>query len=187
MRMNVAFARRDDDAVSGADHALVRETIERILFIRYRTLGPDEIFDVADEAITRLLRESRRRGAPLENPAGWLRTVAGNIAKEKLEELGHFADSDVEPAVDDETIAVISRAASHSSVADALKLAIADRDETTVRIISDWLDLQDELGRAPSSRQVGEKAGYSHTTVNQALARFGEYLAEVGEAGDLLA
>lgn len=185
-RMNSALARRDDAAVTSADHALVRQTLERILFVRYRTLGPDEIFDVASEAVTRLLRESRRRGVPLDNPAGWLRTVAANIAKEKLEDLGHFADSDDEPAEDDETLSVIRRLGDQDSVARALELAIADRDETTVRIISDWIDLEEELGRSPSSRHVGEKTGYSHTTVNQALARFGEYLAEVGETGDLL-
>jgi DNA-directed RNA polymerase specialized sigma24 family protein len=182
-RINSALARRDDAAVTSADHALVLQTLERILFVRYRALGPDEIFDTASEAVARLLRESRRRGVPLDNPAGWLRTVAGNIAKEKLEDLGHFADSDEEPADEDETLSVISRLGDQDAFVRALELAIADRDETTVRIVTDWIDLEEELGRSPSSRQVGEKTGYSHTTVNQALSRFGEYLTEVGEKG----
>lgn len=181
-RVNAALARRDGEALSGRDLATVRGELGRILFIRYRSLGPEEVVDLVSETMTRLVRESKRRGVPFENAAGWLVRVGANLAKDRLEELQRFGDAESEPSEEDQTLSVISREASGTVVEEALRLAIEARDATTVRIITHWLDLADDGGPGPSSRRVAEKSGYSHTTVNEALARFRDYLEQAGES-----
>jgi hypothetical protein len=179
-RISAALARHDDRAVAGPDYATVKAELGRILFIRFRSLGPDEILDFVDESIARLVRESRRRGEALENAAGWLVRVGGNLAKDRFRVLSHETDAEPDGVEEDETVDVIGRQTSEAMVDAALKRAIAAGDATTVKIITDWRDLTDETGLTPSSRDVAARSGYSHTTVNEALASFKSYLEDEG-------
>jgi DNA-directed RNA polymerase specialized sigma24 family protein len=86
------------------------------------------------------------------------------------------------PAINDATAfseetSSIERDATHAAVVAALRAHVQANDERTVTIITKWLDAADELGRAPSTREVAELTGVSHTTVAQALHRFREALA----------
>lgn len=73
---------------------------------------------------------------------------------------------------DDFVAALIDRDATHSMVLAALRAGIDAGDDITVPIITKWLDIADELGRAPSTREVATRVGVSHSTVAQALKRF---------------
>jgi DNA-directed RNA polymerase specialized sigma24 family protein len=57
----------------------------------------------------------------------------------------------------------------------ALQLAAAQGESDLVKFATTWLDLADELGRSPSSREVAQVLGVSHqTAINRlkALRRF---------------
>jgi DNA-directed RNA polymerase specialized sigma24 family protein len=166
----------DGSPVDRSDYERVRSGLRRFLLVRYRTLGPDELLDIVDEAMLRLLRESRRQGRELQNPSGWLITVAGRLALDALGKLGGAVDREHRTRDDDEIARMIDRAASKESLRVGIERAIAHQDRICVHVVTAWLDLAAETGKEPPSRDVGDRCGVSHTTVNNALARFRSYL-----------
>jgi DNA-directed RNA polymerase specialized sigma24 family protein len=111
----------------------------------------------------RLIDRSRRRRvreateAPAEDPGGRTRSRS------------YSAD-------DDAIVRLLERQATAEVVQDALRAASAADDHLLVRIVSSWINVAGQLGRAPSSREVAPAAEVSHTSVNQALRRFRRYL-----------
>lgn len=169
-RLSRAFA--EDAAPSGEDHAAVRAGLIRALLARFRSLGPDELLDVVDEAVIRLLSESRRQGSELDKPAGWLVRTASNMAHDRVRRQARSGELRHEPWRDDETFQLIEAAWSSQSIRTALAQAVAAGEWTVVTVVTAWIDLASETGSAPSSRQVGQRVELSHTTVNEALNRF---------------
>lgn len=161
-----------------ADHEYVREGLQAFLLARFPALGADELLDVVDESLERLLRESRRQG-PLEYPGAWLFRVASRQAIDRLRrDRGaplHDADALLE---DDQLAALIDRNATRGVIEEGFRRAYRERDHVAVRVVSSWLDLATASGEAPPSRAVADLIGYSHTTVNEALARFRSYIAD---------
>jgi hypothetical protein len=164
------------------DFKTVRDGLDAFLLSRFEALGADELLDLVDGAITALLEQSQELGKPLDHAGAWLFRVAGNAAIDRLRRTHDFSMLADPPRDDDALAALLDRDASGRSVKAALAHAVRLGDHLCVRVITEWLDIAEELGDAPASRTVAERVGCSHTTVNDAKARFAEYL---GAAGDL--
>lgn len=173
-RLSAAFA-ADGDRPRGADSEHVRSAVLKILFIRFSGLGTTELFEIADESIARLLEESRRQGHALENASAWLRRTAMNLALDRLRRVRDESLDD-ETVEDDLSARQLERFEDKDQVSRGIGVAIEERDEIAVQVVTDYLDLADEEGRFPSSRAVARRCGYSHTTVQEALKRFRGYL-----------
>jgi transcriptional regulator of aromatic amino acid metabolism len=76
---------------------------------------------------------------------------------------------------DDAIAALLDREATAASVQAALTAAVADGADLLAHVVASWLDLAEELGRPPSSREVAPRAGVSHTTVNTMLRELRGY------------
>jgi hypothetical protein len=79
----------------------------------------------------------------------------------------------------DNIAALLDSSATEDAVRAAMRTAIARGDALTARTVTTWLDMADLLGRAPSTREVAEKAQISHTSVATALKRFRDLLSEM--------
>lgn len=173
-RLSAAFA-ADGDLPRDADRERVRSGLLMILFIRFSSLGAAELCEIADEAVTRLLEESRRQGRSLDKASAWLRRTAINLAIDRLRRIR-------EDRLDDETVEdelsgrLLKQLESNDQVKRGLAIAIEKRDEVAVQVVTDYLDLADEESGFPSSRAVAKRCGYSHTTVQEALKRFRRYV-----------
>lgn len=176
-RLSASFASAGAEPPAG-DHEQVRTALQTFLLAHFPTLGADELLDVVDETLARLLRASRDRGGPLEHPGAWLFTVARRESIDRLRrdrseplEIGDLIDDD------DALAALIDRNASRTVIEGAFRHAYAASDHVAVRVVMTWLDTAQATGAEPSSRALGEQIGYSHTTINEALARFRGYVA----------
>jgi RNA polymerase sigma factor (sigma-70 family) len=150
--------------------------------------------DAAQDAILSLLEvASGDEGSrEIRNPAAYLTWLARNRALDRLRRRDFEKAADFEEAVDasrggdDERIAALfDRAASSAAIEHALRTALDAQDELAVRVVTVWLDIAAEVGKAPSSRQVAQRTGVSHTSVNQSLRRFRTYFPkEVADTSD---
>jgi RNA polymerase sigma factor (sigma-70 family) len=150
--------------------------------------------DAAQDAILSLLEvASGDEGSrEIRNPAAYLTWLARNRALDRLRRRDFEKAADFEEAVDasrggdDERIAALfDRAASTAAIEHALRTALDAQDELAVRVVTVWLDIAAEVGKAPSSRQVAQRTGVSHTSVNQSLRRFRTYFPkEVADTSD---
>jgi DNA-directed RNA polymerase specialized sigma24 family protein len=165
-----------------ADLELVRDSLHTFLLARFQRLGADDLLDVADEALFRLVEESRQQGRALDYPAAWLFRVASREAISRLRRPADSTGREEQVLNDDALAALIEANASRATVEHAFRRAVADSDHVAVQVVQAWLDLASELGVAPSSRAVANRIAYSHTTVNSALDRFRSYLAEENDA-----
>jgi DNA-directed RNA polymerase specialized sigma24 family protein len=186
------FGAAADDLWNGirGGGALDSEVLGQVLeglarFLRSRTvdLDEDEAWELASEAVTRLvsLRETEVR-----NAGAYLTVVAWHLAVDRLRAKakvdlrpGDEIDS-AAPAEDPRLAALLEASADVDEVRAGMRAAIDDGNWATARVVAAWLDLASELGHAPSSRAVGSRAGVSHTTVNALLRRFRAYLPSQG-------
>jgi hypothetical protein len=60
-----------------------------------------------------------------------------------------------------------------SDVRDALRVAADAGQTTVVRVVTAWLGLAEAIGEAPTTREVAERLGISHVTVQRSLRTFG--------------
>jgi DNA-directed RNA polymerase specialized sigma24 family protein len=153
----------------------VRSGLLILLFVRYSYLGAAELCEIADEAVARLLEESRRQGRSLDNTSAWLRRTAKNLAIDRLRR--HREEPlDNETLEDELSGRLLERFESNDQVKRGLAIAIEEGDEVAVHVVTDYLDIADEESGFPSSRAVAKRCGYSHTTVQDALKRFRRYI-----------
>jgi DNA-directed RNA polymerase specialized sigma24 family protein len=139
--------------------------------------------DVAQDTIAQLIKRPPKR--EVKNPWGYLSRSASNAARDSLRALRRRQETTLDAlpeqsltALDDAIAGFIDRHATHERVVAALRIGIDMGDSLTVRIITVWLDLADELGKAPSTREVAVRAHVSHTRVAQALRQFRTLLRE---------
>lgn len=158
--------------------------LEAYLSARFRLSAGDRS-EVASEAMTRFLERCRAGGVRAPDAAGLLTVMARNIAVDWIRRTtretptGEVAEVIDQRAVrDDEISAMLDRRADRVAIRDAIAELLALDDLATVRVVRVWLDLADEMGRAPSTREVGAAAGVSHTTVSRALRRFHEFVPD---------
>ena len=154
-------------------------TVEGYLRWRVSRAFPDVAAeDVVQTVILRLL--SRSEPIDLESVSsslGYLLGTAHNAAIDAIRQRSRRSEVEYEDihdrrSDDDPIAAMLDRHASQAAVIGAMGALIATGDAVTVRIVTAWLDMADELGREPSTREVAPRAGVSHTRVAQALKRF---------------
>jgi DNA-directed RNA polymerase specialized sigma24 family protein len=161
--------------------AIVLEQLRRYVARTFPDLDAD---DVVQSTITRLLgRSEPLRVSEIENAWGYLLVTTRYAAIDAIRARRRRSEVQLEgvperPSPDDAIAALIDRQATHAAVLVALRTLIAEGDALTVPIITTWLDVADELGRSPSTREVAPRAGVSHTTVATALRRFRAVVAK---------
>jgi len=175
-RLSAAFA-VDGSQPHSEDRDRVRSSLLTILVARFHALGVTELYEVADEAMTRLLKESRRQGNALDSASGWLVRTATRLALDQFKTPRRESLDDSDAAIEDEfTARLIERLESDDQVSRGLRHAVEAGDEVAVQVVGDYLDLADEMTGFPSSRAVAQRCPYSHTTVQEALSRFRQYV-----------
>lgn len=163
-----------------ADLAVVLDWLVRLITRRYRTIDAE---DIAQETVARIIALNTAPHEPISNPAGYITRIAQHLAVDAVRRQSMvsantdlIARTSVPGASDDELAALLERSATQATIAAAIGLALQERDHMAVRIVTIWLDLADELGREPTSREVASIANASHTTVIKSLARFRAFL-----------
>lgn len=142
-------------------------------------MQPSE-FDRKVALLKRLRSESQER---VRHPAALLLVIARRLALDQLrsawvQRTEPLPEELLEvPGDDDAIAALLSRDATAEVIADAMRTAAQQGDDVAVRCVAVWLDLAEQHGAAPTSREVAALASVSHTTVAVALARFRRYLS----------
>lgn len=125
----------------------------------------------------------------IDKPTSYLFWATRNRAIGRLRKVNKLGESEFDVSADamygqryyspqDEAIVgLLGLDSSAAQVEDALRVAKAVGDSLTYRVVLAWLDLAESQTKTPSSRDVGRALGVSHTSVNQALRRFRDYLA----------
>lgn len=160
--------------------ALVTRQLQRYVRRSFPALDAE---DVVQATITRLW--TRADVGQIENAWGYLVVATRYMAVDVLRSRKRqpevlFEDPPDRVSTEDHVAALIDRDASHAAIVEAFELLIDAGDDSTVPIITAWLDLADALGRPPSTREVAPHAGVSHTRVAQALKRFRLALLDQG-------
>lgn len=160
--------------------ALLQQHLRAYVARVFADADPD---DVVQAVIVRLLTRSGRFDAEIENPWGYVVSATRYAALDTIRARRRRRELPLEStgegsAPEDHVASLLDRDATHSAVVTALRALIAEGDDMTVPIITTWLDIADELGRAPSTREVAPRAGVSHTRVAQALKRFRATVAD---------
>jgi DNA-directed RNA polymerase specialized sigma24 family protein len=173
------------EEVSADALTIVVNGVEAYLGRRFPGFSSSDKNEVASEAITRFLELCRRKEVHSDRAAGLLTVLARNVAVDSIRRARRETPSgtaievvDDSTARDDEISALLDRRADAAAIYEAIAQLLALDDLETVRVLRTWLDLADELGRAPSTREVGEAAGVSHSTVSRALRRFHEFVPD---------
>lgn len=166
------------------DYRIVATTLER--FARKFRLSDDE----AEEIVAGVLAETIGRTAAGEvqvrQPAAYLFWTTRNRVLDRLRHASRHPTQSLDERFeerndwysdeDDAIVRMLEHSATTEIVEGALRAAIAAGDVVVARVVSVWLELAEELGREPTSREVAPEADTSHTTVNNALRRFKRYL-----------
>jgi hypothetical protein len=142
--------------------------------------------EIAQETFSGLLEHPQVVARqPIKMPWAYIKQAAVNRAVSLYRSPGSKRTVELDEAVahgtsEDWVGRLLDQNASHEAVHAAMRRAIEHQDSTTVPVISVWLDMAEELGKAPSTRQVAERAGVSHTTVATAIRRFRALVSDVG-------
>ena len=181
-RLIDAFARRLHPEPD--DYHAVQRHLDQQLGGRYRSLNSADRADVISDALLKVMGAAQRgRIDPSGNPAGYLWRVVENRAKDMLSEPSSMRLEDAGEIRDrDDRIAVLLDAdASSSEVTSALRAARHDPD--LVKTVAEWLRLAQEMGKAPSTREVAACLGVSHDTVARRIRRFKAHIARHRDVG----
>jgi DNA-directed RNA polymerase specialized sigma24 family protein len=164
------------------DFRLLSATLER--FARRFRLSPEDAEDIVGE----VLAESVGAGEKVRQPGAYLfwttrNRVVDHLRRARLHPLEPLNNEELERGsgqhyseLDDTVARLLERRATAEIIETALRAAAAAEDWVVVRVVSVWLELAEELGREPTSREVAPEADTSHTTVNNALRRLAAYL-----------
>lgn len=151
------------------------------LWLSRRGLTTDELEDVVAESVLRLLHaEEKGRLDPNRSAGAWLRVVADRLTIDAKRRRGRGGvqvqfDEAIHGGVgsDDRLAAMLEESAGASDVRDALRMAGDAGQATVVRVVTAWLGLAEANGEAPTTREVAERLGMSHMTVQRSLRTFG--------------
>jgi DNA-directed RNA polymerase specialized sigma24 family protein len=174
----VRSGRQPTMAEADAVRALLR------LWLSRRRLDPDERESVCDDAILRLIQMARDgRLDPDRPPGALLRVIADHLALDVIRGRPRYQTVNVAEFVivddaEDERIArMLLAEAAAADVRRALLSTAEDGRDDVVRIVSAWLGLAAANDEAPSTRELAERLGVSHMTVQRALQTFKSHLA----------
>jgi hypothetical protein len=163
------------DDIAGITGALTRLLVARFPELR----DPD---DASSEAVARFVEAAQaQRIDARANPAAYLTRIAVNAAIDRLRRDGReelvAEPSALEPATDEEAIVrLLDSQATRQLISEGVDVANQAGDHTVVLIITHWIDMAQRLSRAPTSREIEDRTGVSHSAVLAALARFRGYL-----------
>lgn len=175
--------------VTADDYRLVSTTLER--FARGFRLSDDEAQDVVAGVLAETLgRTSMETDDEVRQPGAFLFWTTRNRVMDRLRRASRHPTEPLDDeslergrgwySEEDDAIArLLERSANTEMIRTALQIAVAKNDQVVARVVAVWLELAEELGREPTSREVGPAADTSHTTVSNALRRFKTYLPPV--------
>jgi RNA polymerase sigma factor (sigma-70 family) len=170
---DLTTGRRPDQGALATVALHLRRYVQNV----FRELDPDDI--VQTTLIRLLARPDGLARTEIDNEWAYLVGATRNTAldalraRQRRQEVALDAAPE-RPEPDDPIAAMLDRDASRTTVVDAMRQLLAEGDDQTVRIITTWLDMADELGVAPSTRDAAKRIGVSHTSVATALKRFRE-------------
>jgi DNA-directed RNA polymerase specialized sigma24 family protein len=188
--------RAADSLLSGAspssdDFNALRGMVIGYLRAAWPSLSESDAEDAADEALVRVLvrqREHPGQGQETRNGLGYVLRTARNLQVDRFRRRREHPDGVLHertegPGMEDrEILRLIDNAASLSSINQALDRAVTLGDTRVETVVSAWLDLAEQTGAPPSTRDVAATLGVAHTTVQRALSRFhGHLKAVLGE------
>jgi hypothetical protein len=178
----IAKSAQSKEVAGGGALMTALSELEAMLAVRFR-LSAGDASEAASEAMTRFLERCEAGDVDPERAAGLLSVMARNIAVDMLRmRTRETPTEDIEKEVDhrasreDEISALLDRRADRAAIRDAMASLLALNDLATVRVAKVWLDLADELGRAPTTREVAAAAGVSHSTIQRSLQTFREFV-----------
>lgn len=166
------------DPTGAQSHDLV--TIQSVLAQAIRSvhhrLEPHEIADIADEAIFRFVTAIKEGRINIEQrPAGYLVSIARNLSIDRGRRPVPAPLDDWDAAEEDKSLPIIEALSHRDAVRTAIRRAREASDHSVTRVVIAWRVLHDELGRAPTSREVSRRADLSHTAVLNTLQRARNY------------
>lgn len=154
------------------------------VWLAKRSLTNEDREEVSADAVFRLLRVARDGTLDPARPAGaWLRVVADHLALDALRrqrrvpELELFEEIHSDVREEERLVAFLESTAAESDVRDAMRAAAAAGEHEVVRVIASWLALARANGEAPSTRELGERLGLSHMSVQRTLRKFKGWLS----------
>jgi len=153
------------------------------VWLSKRRLNPADLDEVVADAIARLVSVAEAGGLDPTRPAGaWLRVVADHLALDAIRRHGRQDVLPLDEAAyavgseDDALARLLDSSAAFDDIGRALQAAHDDGEETIVRVVTAWRGLTDLNGEPPTSREVAERVGVSHMTVQRALKSFRAYV-----------
>jgi DNA-directed RNA polymerase specialized sigma24 family protein len=154
------------------------------VWLSRRRLDARDSEEVCAEAVARLIDVAKRDGLdPSRPPGAWLRVVADHLAIDALRRTARSATVTFDEqrhagaSEDDRLAALLDRSAAAADVRRAIREAGDAEEMDVVNVIATWIGLAAANGEAPSSREVGDRLGVSHMTVQRALRSFGQRLS----------
>ena len=141
-----------------------------------------DVWDVVDEAITKVVAASHKRPIGGAETLGYFRRTAYNEAVDRLRRPAPIPSDQEQRALADDDIAVMLSATTDAHTVDRLMAALAaEGDGVATRVLNVFLSLAESLRRAPTSREVAAQSGVSHVTVQNVLARCQQRLLARGD------
>lgn len=180
--------------LSSSDLALVLGGLRGYLRRSTVLIDTDEIEDVAMTAILHLIEAARAGRVDTErNAAGYLlrtgRNLAVDVARGRRGQVLRHTQvpldelpTSVHPT-DDNVARMLDQHATAELVRQGLERAVSEGDATAFKVATFVLDALQDRGELPSSRQVADAIGISHTGVAKALSRFRRYLELARQPG----
>lgn len=149
------------------------------LWLSRRGLKDTDREEVCSDAVLRLIDAARGGGLnPTKPPGAWLRVVADHLAIDALRrgrrtEAVAFDERRHAPGGEDERLAaLLERTAARGEIRRAAREAAEAGEPEVVSVVATWLALTSANGQEASSREVADRLGVSHMTVQRALRRF---------------
>lgn len=139
--------------------------------------------DLASAGFLRLLQALRSRASGgIRNPEAYLRVILRNVKIDELRRakrislLAERMVSEALPLGDQD--AELERIFAELHVGSLQQKLASVEEVELLKFVSSWLDLADELGRRPSSREASKFLGVSHQTVENRLAALRAFVGD---------
>ena len=172
--------------LSGQGEGKDDAAIEELMAFLYQTAGgqPADADDVASTVLLGLVARFHDDPTPINRPTYYLRRAVRNANLRLAERRGRVEPTDpgsLEAALDWEVL--VAGIGKGESARELLCLAFDEAlrrgDIKGVQTAGVWLDLDDELQRPPSARQVAVRLKVDHATVLRRLLRLRTYVDQV--------
>jgi DNA-directed RNA polymerase specialized sigma24 family protein len=159
-----------------SDLATILAVLQRATLAAFPSLGRDETAEITDAAVVQFVAAlTNGRVDMMRSPAAYLTRMARNLAIDRLRAVVPAPLDEQDVVADDPIPELIDAQAYREALRAAMRRARDAGDHTVTRVILVWRLLHEELGRAPSGREVAVRARLSHTAVQNTLRRARQY------------